>query len=122
MRALRLALDSRRVLCVTCACTATAPLAINPASNNPATHFTLDLKPNINDYSCTSLALLLWNVRPACWNTMRVSLIRTSAAPQRPLPQGVSPHDGEKKQQRRLRQTLSRLCSRHHYRCRWTLC
>src|SRR5271156_6219590 len=67
MRALRLALDSRLVRCVTCACTATAPLAINPASNTPATRFTLDLKPNINDYSCTSLALLLWNSRPAGW-------------------------------------------------------
>src|ERR1700726_4927641 len=54
IRDLRLALDSRRVRRVVCACTATAPLAIDAASNTPATCFTLNLKPNINDYSCTS--------------------------------------------------------------------
>jgi hypothetical protein len=49
IRDLRLALDSRRVRFVVCACAATAPLAIEAASNTPATCFTLNLKPNIND-------------------------------------------------------------------------
>src|SRR5882757_5628859 len=79
IRDLRLALDSRRVRRVVCACAATAPLATDIASNTPATCFTLNLKPNINDYSCTSLALLWWNSRAAGLKPAGLYLIRTSA-------------------------------------------
>src|SRR5579871_4282512 len=53
MRALRFAFDSRRVLCADWACAAPAPLAMRAASNTAATFFTLNLKPNINEYSCS---------------------------------------------------------------------
>src|ERR1700722_15746373 len=133
MRALRLALDSRRVrrvVCVVCACTAIAPLAMVAASNTAVAHFTLTLKPNINDYSCTSLALLWWNSKAAGAKPTGPSLIRTSAALyERPLPlvsvvfstKGET-QDGEKEQQRRFRQNLSRLSARRSGRCGWTVC
>jgi hypothetical protein len=56
---------------------ATAPLA----TKLPATPLLayLNLKPNINDYSCTSLALLWWNLRAT--GKPADILIRTSAAP-----------------------------------------
>src|ERR1700679_2578139 len=79
MRAFRFAFDSRRVRRVVCPSTALAPLAATTASNTPATHFTFNLKPNINDYSCTSCALLWWNLGIRLLE-QRPILIRTSEA------------------------------------------
>jgi hypothetical protein len=50
-------------------------MAIDPASTAPATHFTLNLKPNINDYSCTSCALLWWNSEAPAENGWAISLL-----------------------------------------------
>src|SRR6185312_11337083 len=82
MRSRRFALVSRRR--GVCASRRLVPLARVPASNAAATHFTLVLtlilKPNINDYSCTRCALLLWNSGRAARKSAAAPLIRTSAA------------------------------------------
>src|SRR5947209_13393586 len=83
MRALRLALDSRRERRVVCDW-ATVALPTRRIASAAAAHFRLNLKPNINDYSCTRLGSCYGGTRGRLCieaQTLRVTLIRTSAAP-----------------------------------------
>src|SRR3981189_1965068 len=101
IRDLRLRLGPRRVRRVVCACTATAPLAIDAASNTPATCFTLDLKPNINDYSCGQAWLCSGRTRGYRRETGEVIPLLEHPTPlTAALTSNGELADGEKKRQR----------------------